>query len=83
MNLNQDRYAASIPRWCGLRTLEQHLDIGLCWSLSMYVERLKQAPLASCYRCRHRDKKTPGDPGVYDQTFYASALKIRTLGSDL
>lgn len=55
MSIDEGKYTAAIPAWCSLRTLNQHLDIGLCWSLVSFVERAEPVPFVNCYRCDLRN----------------------------
>jgi hypothetical protein len=60
MQLNQERYAAAIPPWCGYRTLRQHIhSLGLCWSLVQIAERGEVCPWSNCVNCDLRNKSYP------------------------
>lgn len=61
MNIDE-RYGRMIPTWCGSKTLEDHIAMGLCWSLLQYVERAEACPFINCYRCRLRDPSVRPDP---------------------
>jgi len=49
--ITQAEYEAAIPRWCGYQTIEEHLDMMLCWSLVRHVEDGKPKSRASCRGC--------------------------------
>jgi len=49
--LTEENYAAAIPAWCGYRTIEEHKDMLLCWSLVGYAERGEKRPYSSCKGC--------------------------------
>lgn len=57
----EEQYAAAIPRWCGVPTLEGHIDMMLCWGL---CERLREGrlpkPESSCKDCELYSLVHPG-----------------------
>jgi hypothetical protein len=60
MELNYERYAATIPPWCGYRTLRQHIhSLGLCWSLVRIAGRGEVCPWSNCVNCDLRNPKYP------------------------
>ena len=54
--MKEQDYAAVIPVWCGYKTLQQHLDMMLCWSLVPYAERGEKRPYETCVGCDLLDK---------------------------
>jgi hypothetical protein len=64
MEIDQDKYVRTIPPWCSLRTLQEHMEIGLCWSLQFFVESDKPVPLVNCYRCDLRRPETPSPASI-------------------
>ena len=49
--LTESVYAAAIPSWCQCETLQQHIDMMLCWSLVHYAERGEAKPEYTCFTC--------------------------------
>jgi hypothetical protein len=49
--LTEQQYADAIPHWCSRRTLQQHIDMMLCWSLVQYAERAQAKPEHTCRLC--------------------------------
>lgn len=44
-------YAAAIPKWCGARTLQDHVDMMLRWGLVGTVERGEARKQEHCMGC--------------------------------
>ena len=55
MKIDEEKYAAAIPAWCSRRTLEEHMEMYLCWSMVQYVEQDLPVPFINCYRCDLRN----------------------------
>ncbi len=49
--LTEEGYAAGIPPWCGVRGIEAHKCMMLCWSLCATLERGEAMPEEDCKGC--------------------------------
>ena len=49
--LTEAGYEKRIPAWCGARTIAEHIDMLLCWSLVRYAERQEDKPERTCMGC--------------------------------
>ena len=61
-DLTEAQYAAFIPAWCGLQTIEQHKDILLCWSLVGSAERGIRREYSECRDCALLNKDYKSAP---------------------
>ena len=59
--LTEEQYAAVIPAWCGLQTIQQHKDIMLCWSLVGNAERGVRREYSECRGCDLLNKEYNND----------------------
>ncbi len=57
-DFTEAQYAAAIPRCCSLQTLQEHLDILLCWGLAAAIRGRHPMDCTGC------DLKNPAIPAV-------------------
>lgn len=50
---DEQEYVAAIPDCCSLRTLEEHMEIMLCWGLAAAVREGKPMDCGTCELRRH------------------------------
>lgn len=62
-SMDEAAYKAAIPPWCGYQTMEQHMDMLLCWSLCGYAERGEKKPYSTCKNCDLLNKDYVADTG--------------------
>ena len=48
IEVTEELYAASIPKECSHRTIQEHLDMMLCWGLTASIEQGKKMNCSEC-----------------------------------
>lgn len=59
--LIESAYAAGIPPWCGVKGIDAHKDMMLCWSLCAALERGEAKSEESCKGCESYEPASPAN----------------------